>query len=132
MASEMNADQSHQAGETLRVVIADDVEALRSLLIRVLKGRGGFEIVGVAQDGDEAVELTSRFQPDLLILDLMMPNKSGVQVLREVRESSPATRILVFSGIPPQGMFHGMEADGFLEKGASIDEILAEVERIVA
>jgi two-component system chemotaxis response regulator CheY len=127
----MNSTESEPAGETVRVVIADDVEALRRLITRVLTNRGGFEIVGEAQDGDEAVALTNRFQPDLLILDLMMPKKSGVEVLREVRDSSPSTKVLVFSGIPPQGMFKGVGADGFLEKGASVAEILAEVERLV-
>jgi DNA-binding NarL/FixJ family response regulator len=59
-----------------------------------------------------------------------MPKKSGIQVLHEVRDSSPSTRILVFSGIPPKGMLKGVEADGYLEKGASPEEILAEVARL--
>lgn len=101
---------------SLRVVIADDVEELRNLFKRVLDQAGDFVVVGEATDGDETVALVEELQPPLLILDLMMPKKSGVQVLREVRDSCPSTRILVFSGVPPEGVLKDGEVDGFIQK----------------
>jgi hypothetical protein len=63
----------------------------------VLEREQDFSIVGVAADGLEAVRLTERFKPDILVLDLMMPGLSGLEALRILRERSPRTRVVILS-----------------------------------
>ncbi len=76
-------------GTTLRVVVADDQRAVREALATVLDAEPGLEVVGLAADGDEAVELAHRFSPDVVLMDLRMPNVDGVTATRGWRASCP-------------------------------------------
>jgi DNA-binding NarL/FixJ family response regulator len=111
-------------------VIVDDVGLLRDLIAQMLRTDGRFDVAGEAADGVQAVDLVRKLQPDVVILDLMMPVKSGAQAVSEIRKCSPATRILVFSGLAGEKIDGASDADGFLRKGSSVAEILAEVERL--
>ena len=118
------------ANDRVRVVIADDVDALRKMLRRVLERDERFEIVGEASNGVVALELATRTQPDLVLLDLMMPVMGGVEAIPKIRASSPDSRILVISGLEDQkGDAWG--ADAALSKGASIEEILTTIGSLV-
>jgi two-component system chemotaxis response regulator CheY len=119
------------SGGKPRILIADDVPALRKLLRRMVEADGRFEIAGEAADGEQAVQLAKELQPDLVILDLMMPGKSGIEALHEIRDSSPSSKVLIFSGLSPGHVSGAVEADGFLEKGSNRDEIMAEIERLL-
>jgi DNA-binding NarL/FixJ family response regulator len=113
------------------VLVADDVETLRTLIGRILERDGRYEVIGEARDGEEAVDLADKFKPDLVILDLMMPKKSGVEALLEIRDRSPSSAILVFSGSPTSELFGEIKPDGVLHKGASPTEILEMIERLL-
>ena len=116
--------------DRVRVVIADDVDALRKLMRRILERDGRFEIVGEAGDGAAALELSTKTLPDLVVLDLMMPVMGGVEAIPLIRESSPDSRILVISGLDDQkGDAWG--ADAALPKGASIEEIIATIGTLI-
>ena len=117
---------------TVRVVIADDLEQMRQLLTLLFERDPRFEVVGTASDGQEAVALAEQLEPDVVLLDLMMPNKSGLQACREIRERLPATRIVILSGIPNAAALHAIPADGFLEKGTSAAEIVGLVDRLTS
>jgi DNA-binding NarL/FixJ family response regulator len=108
-------------------LIADDMEQLRVLLTRVIERDGRFEVVGHAHDGEQAVSLTLELAPDIVILDLMMPKKSGMEALAEIREASPSTKVVFFTGATIE-LPHPSAADGLLEKGATPKEILAAIE----
>lgn len=82
---------------SISVVVADDHAVVRRGLKEVLEQEQDFTIVGVAFDGLEAVRVTERLKPDVLILDLMMPGLSGLEVLRILRGRSLGTRIVVLS-----------------------------------
>ena len=81
----------------VRVLIADDhalfVEALRAIL-----GADQFEIVGVARDGHEAVELARTLRPDVTLMDISMPLMDGLEATRRVRESVPGACVLMLTG----------------------------------
>jgi DNA-binding NarL/FixJ family response regulator len=81
-----------------RVVIADDAAGIRALIRTLLSLEPDFEVVGQASDGAEAVELVSKLQPDLVVIDVSMPVMSGVEAIRAIRTRSPATRVAVLSG----------------------------------
>jgi len=79
------------------IILADDHPVVRRGLRALLEGERDFSIVGVAGDGLEVIRLTEQLKPEVLILDLMMPGLSGLEALRILRESSPRTRVVIFS-----------------------------------
>jgi DNA-binding NarL/FixJ family response regulator len=82
---------------TISIVLADDHPVVRRGLQTLLEAEPDFSIVGETGDGLETVRLAERLQPDVLILDLMMPGLSGLEALRIVRRRSPRTRVVVLS-----------------------------------
>jgi len=82
---------------TVSIVLADDHPIVREGLGAILRGETDFRIVGEAADGAEAVRAVERLRPDILILDLMMPGLSGLEVARQVAKRAPRTRIVVLS-----------------------------------
>jgi len=83
--------------ELIRVLIADDHPILRDGLSRLLEDEGGFQVVGQASDGTEAVRLARELQPDVLLLDLAMPRVSGLETLRELSSSGAGPRVLLLT-----------------------------------
>jgi two-component system chemotaxis response regulator CheB len=98
----------------VRVVVADDSAFMRRLLTDAL-ARTGFDVVGVARDGDEAVALCERHRPDVLSLDLAMPGLDGIGVMRSLRERGSPIRVVVVSSFSPA---HGARAVDALSEGA--------------
>ncbi len=82
---------------TVSILLADDHQVVRLGLRALLEAEADFEIVGEASDGLEAKALVERLQPDLLILDLMMPGLNGMEVTRQARQLAPKTKIIILS-----------------------------------
>jgi DNA-binding NarL/FixJ family response regulator len=82
---------------TVTILVADDHPFIRRGLRTLLETEPIFSVVGEAQDGLQAVQLAESLQPGILIVDLMMPNLNGLEVLRQVRHRSPKTRMIVLS-----------------------------------
>lgn len=83
----------------IRVLLVDDVVEVRRLVRTSLRFRGGFEVVGEAADGSDAVRLAAQLRPDVVVLDLGLPDIAGREVLTRVREVSPGSKVVVFSGL---------------------------------
>jgi two-component system response regulator NreC len=81
----------------IRLVLADDHTVVREGLRALLEGEPDFEVVGQADNGDEAVRIVADLHPDVVVLDVMMGGRSGLDVTRELTERSPATRVLMLS-----------------------------------
>jgi len=115
---------------TFRVVLADDDEDIRVLLRTALHRDGRFEVVAEAGDGDGAVEAVGRLQPDLLLLDLAMPGRGGLESLPLLHLASPSTRVVVVSGFPGdrlEAVTRAGGAVGYVEKGLSPKQTVRDV-----
>ena len=82
---------------TVTVLLADDHPIVRQGLRHLLEAESDLKIVGEASDGLQAVQLTEKFKPNVLIVDMMMPDLNGLEVLRQVKDRSPATCCIVLS-----------------------------------
>ena len=83
--------------ERIRVLVADDHSIVREGLKYVLEQSGEFEVVGQAEDGEEAVRVAAEMSPDLVVMDVMMPRKDGVEACRDIIESAPGTRVVMLT-----------------------------------
>ena len=81
----------------IRVLIADDHAVVREGVRHVLGAEHGFEVVGEAANGDEAIRLAESLTPDVVVLDLSMPGMSGLEAASAIRKRAPGTRVLVLS-----------------------------------
>jgi DNA-binding NarL/FixJ family response regulator len=109
-----------------RVVIVEDQTAVRQMLAHVLDLETGYEVVGEAGDGYEAVKLIRETLPDLVILDAKLPGMNGHEVLIALQDLLPNLRVLVFSGYENPILIRDMlshGAHGFIEKTASLSEL---------
>jgi two-component system chemotaxis response regulator CheB len=95
--------------EPIRVVVADDSAFMRRLITDALTERGA-QVVGVGRDGDEALELCALHRPDVLSLDLAMPGRNGIDVLRELRRIGSPVAVVVVSAFSPAHGAHAVEA----------------------
>ena len=85
------------------VVIADDQGMVRAGFRSLLEGEADIEVVGEAGDGIEAIELAEQLQPDVVVLDVMMPRMSGQEAIPELLEASPGSMIVMLSALAADG-----------------------------
>ena len=110
----------------IEVLICDDNRPMREVLRDVIELRPSLEVVGEAADGDEAVAEATRLQPNVILLDLAMPNRTGLAAIAELGQVAPSAAIIVFSSFAAEtvaGEVLALGAVRYLEKGASPDAI---------
>jgi DNA-binding NarL/FixJ family response regulator len=131
MSDRAHSDDDGAAG----VLICDDNDAIRELLGVIVADSLGMRVVGEASDGDEVIVEAIRLQPDVILLDLAMPNRNGLEALPELRRVAPSAQIIVFSGFASTTVAEQVLALGaasYLEKGADPDTIVAAIEQALA
>jgi DNA-binding NarL/FixJ family response regulator len=119
----------------LRIVVADDQRAVREALATVLDAVLGFEVVGLAADGEEAVELAHRLSPAVVLMDLRMPNVDGVAATRRLAAELPDVKVVVLTTFADDASIMGaLEAGalGFLTKDAGREQIALAVRSAAA
>jgi DNA-binding NarL/FixJ family response regulator len=110
----------------IRVIAADDFPLVREGIVRALNRDPAIEVVGEANNGHEALELVAALQPDVLILDLIMPGLDGLGVLDSLRTSHPEVRVLLMTASEQAGPLLGAfeaGAAGYLSKRATGEEL---------
>jgi len=119
----------------IRVLVVDDHTLVRSGLVRILEGEGGFEIVGQTGSGHEAVSLCRSLQPDVILLDYSLPDLDGIEATQQISSLGHRTRILILT-------MHASEeyatrliqsgASGFIVKSSSTDEMIKAIRKVAA
>lgn len=118
---------------TVKIVVADDYEVWRRFVASALEKRPEFRIVGEAADGLEAVQRVQELQPDLILLDIGLPKRNGLEAARRIRDCSPNTRIIFLSQnrsaeIAQEALRIG---DGYVVKSGAARELLSAVEAVL-
>jgi NarL family two-component system response regulator LiaR len=127
-----NSDDRKSAGEltvaeSIRMLIVDDHAIVREGQRALINTEPGMEVVGEAEDGSEAVELARSLRPDVILLDLFMPGKEGLEAIEEIKAEDPEARILVLTSYTEdEKVYAAVKAGamGYLLKDSSPEEIL--------
>ena len=118
----------------MKVFIADDSEIVRERLKDMLSELTEIEIIGQAQDGIEATSSIRKLKPDVVILDIRMPNGSGIQVLQNIKKDKQAPIVIILTNYPyPQYRKRCMEvgADFFFDKSTEFEKIPEVLNRFI-
>lgn len=86
----------------LRLLVVDDHEVVRQGLVSLLDRREHFQVVAEAGTAAEAVEMARKFEPDLVVMDVRLPDGSGIEACREIRAEFPATRVVILTSYPDE------------------------------
>src|SRR3954451_1093833 len=111
----------------IRVLLCDDVPAFRALVRYSLEEETDIEVVGEAGNGIEGVRMAAELQPDVMLLDLSMPDCDGLEAIPALRRRVPHTAVVALSGFTAERMAQPVIASGaiaYLEKGVAVGEIV--------
>ncbi|MBX3054763.1 MAG: response regulator transcription factor [Caldilineaceae bacterium] len=117
----------------IRVLIVDDHAIVRKGIRALLSESGGFEIVGEVADGQEAVVAAAESQPDVILMDLLMPGMDGIEATRRITERRPDARILVLTSFAADNkLFPAIKAGalGYLLKDSSPEDLLRAIRQV--
>jgi len=117
-----------------RIVIAEDYTILREGLRSLLSSHPEFEIVGEAEDGQEAIRSVDKLKPDLALMDLSMPRMNGMDAIKEIKKRSPQTKVLVLTVHKTEEYIHAAlqaGADGYILKDSTHAELGLAIKNIL-
>jgi DNA-binding NarL/FixJ family response regulator len=118
---------------TIRILLVDDHPIVRQGLKTLLEGHSGWEVIGEASDGAEAVEKAKDLSPDVMVLDVTMPRMNGLEACRLLRQECPGLEVLfVTQHDSPQMMREALEAGarGYVVKSNAARDLLAAVDAV--
>lgn len=121
--------------KAIRIVIADDHAVVRQALHVMLEMEPEFNVIGEADDGEQALVLADEFQPDLVLMDIRMNGMDGVEATRLLRKQHPEISVLILTGFgEDEVLLQAVEAgaQGFLLKDASAEEVKQAILRVVS
>jgi DNA-binding NarL/FixJ family response regulator len=129
----MTGPERTPASTTLRLLVVDDHEVVRQGLVALLNRRDGFQVVAEAGTVAEAIDAARRFQPDIVIMDVRLPDGSGVDACREIRAEMPATRVVMLTSYPDEEAVLSAivaGASGYLLKQVRGRDLVAAIEAV--
>jgi DNA-binding NarL/FixJ family response regulator len=124
-----------QTTRHVRVVVVDDEPLVREVIVTLLRGDPRIEIVGTGGDGQQAIELTGRLRPDVVLMDIRMPRMDGIQASREIKARWPDMRVVLLTSFREDGyVLEGVMAgaDGYLLKSTTPAALIASLMAVAA
>lgn len=121
--------------DAVKVILADDHELVRRGIKTMLESEDDMEVVGEASDGSEVLALVEQTLPDVVLIDVIMPKKDGIETTREVKDNFPHVGVVVLSGHDDQQfVFDALKAgaSGYLLKTADLEEVVTTVRSVAA
>ena len=116
-----------------RILVADDAAFMR-MMVKDILTKGGYEVVGEAANGKEAIEQYEKLQPDLVLMDTIMPEMDGIEALKKIKSSYPDALIIMCSAMAQQAMviecIQGGAKD-FIVKPFQADRVLESVKKVL-
>ena len=112
---------------SIRIILAEDHKITREGLVNMLKNQRNMQVIGEAQNGREAVQLAIDLSPDLVIMDVTMPNLNGIDATRVITSNSKAVKVIALSMYSDKQFVQGMMqagASGYLLKDCAFDELV--------
>lgn len=131
----MSDDQTDTSEDRIRVMICDDHALFRRGLIMVLEAEDDIEIVGEAEDGRDAVERVADIVPDVVLMDVRMPEIDGIEATRMIADRAPSAKILMLTVSDEESdLYEAIKAGatGYLLKEISIEEVASAVRAVVS
>ena len=119
----------------IRVLLVDDHSIMREGLQSMLAGSEELEVVGQARDGEEAVRAAAELSPDVVVMDVMMPNKDGVEACREIMDAAPDIRVVMLTASTEEDAVIeavAAGATGYLQKVSGMDRLLDTIRQVAA
>ncbi len=119
--------------DSIRVVLIDDHDLLRQGMKTMLESEQGIEVVGEASDGNNVTQLIERTDPDVALIDIIMPNRDGIDATRDIKDAYPSIGVIVLTGHDEQQfVFDSLKAgaSGYLLKSADLEEVVATVRAV--
>ncbi len=116
------------------VLIVDDQEVLRFGLRVQLSYSSAYKVIGEATDGYEALKITSKMKPDLVLMDIQMPNMNGIEATRQIREKYPQCKVIMFTGDEELGSVQtclNVGANGYCTKTIKRQDLFQAMESVV-
>jgi len=125
--------ETRQEVRQLRLLVVDDHEVVRQGLVALLARRDRFQVVAEAGTVEEALDATRRYQPDLVVMDVRLPDGSGIEACREIRAEYPTTRVVMLTSYPDEeavlsAIIAG--ASGYLLKQIRARDLVAALEAV--
>jgi len=119
--------------DPIRILIADDHQLVRQGFKALLSVKQGIEIVGQAADGDEAIKMALSLNPDIILMDLLMPKKTGIEATREIKIENPDARILIITSFAEdENVYQAIKAGalGYLLKDSSPQDLMQAIQDV--
>ena len=121
--------------ERIRVLLADHHQIVRVGLQEMLEGGGNFQVVGHAGDGEEALSLAQELKPDVVVMDVLLPVRDGIETCREIRATVPETQVLILTASTEENVALDAVlagATGYLPKDSGKEKLLSTVRDVSA
>ena len=120
---------------TYKIIVADDHDIIREGIKTILRKYDEYEIIGEAADGEETLDMVGRLKPDILLLDITMPKKSGLEILEQVQRACHKTKIIIISvhkadAYIMRALKGGVR--GYLNKENAADDLLPALRKVTA
>jgi two-component system, NarL family, response regulator LiaR len=115
------------SNDVITIMIVDDHAILRRGLISLMGVTEGIDVIGEASNGDEAIQLAESLRPDVILMDLVMPEKDGIEAIKAIKQNNPAAHILVLTSFSDdEKVFPAIKAGamGYLLKDCSTQELI--------